>query len=132
MESEKDFSQWMPIKQNIQDKSERPFYHEREVWWCSIGLNVGFEADGKGQLHGRPVLIIKDFNHVTFWCIPVTTHIKQGVYHTNINLNDSIARQVVLSQLRICDAKRLRKKMGVVDTKTFLEIKTAIAKILLQ
>ena len=122
----------MPVKQYVHDKSDRPFYHKREVWWCSVGLNVGFEADGKGSSYARPILIIKDFNHTTFWCIPVTTHIKQGVYHADIDLSDGIPRQVVLSQLRIFDAKRLRKKMGVVDEKTFLEIKTAIADLLIQ
>ena len=122
----------MSVKGRIHNNGERPFYHEREIWWCSIGLNVGFEADGKGNSFARPVLIIKDFNHATFWCLPVTTHIKKGAYHVNVDLDDGILRQVVLSQLRVLDAKRLRRKIGVIDEKAFYEIKTAIAKFLTQ
>ena len=130
MEPEKDFSIWMPVKGQIHNKCDRPFYHEREVWWCAIGLNVGFETDGKGISYTRPVLIIKDFNHATFWCLPVTTQIKKSTHRIDIDLNDKILRQVVLSQLRTLDAKRLRRKIGTLEKKTFYEIKTAIAMFL--
>ncbi len=30
--------------------------------WCSIGINVGDEEDGKNELYERPVLVIKKFN----------------------------------------------------------------------
>ena len=121
----------MPVKGKIHNESDRPFYHEREVWWCSVGLNVGFETDGKGNSYARPVLIIKDFNHATFWCLPVTTRIKKSMYHINIDINDSIPQQVVLSQLRVLDAKRLEERMGIIDEKIFCEIKAAITRFLM-
>src|SRR5579864_8524776 len=33
------------------------FFHERELWWCALGANMGVEADGKHDLFERPVLI---------------------------------------------------------------------------
>lgn len=132
MESEKDFSLWMPVKQFVHDTSDRPFYREREIWWCSVGLNVGFEADGKGGSYARPILIIKDFNHAIFWCLPVTTRIKKEIYYADIDLNDGIPRQVMLSQLRMLDAKRLQEKIAMLDEEKFLKIKTAVAGFLTQ
>jgi mRNA interferase MazF len=131
MESEKDFSTWMLVKGQIHNKCKSPFYHEREVWWCSVGLNVGFETDGKGSTYARPILIIKDFNHATFWCLPVTTRIKKSLYHINIDINDGVPQQVVLSQLRVLDAKRLEERIGTIDEKAFCEIKAAITRFLM-
>lgn len=45
----KDFDSWNSQKKNIHTKGENKFYHPREIWWCSLGINVGFEQDGTGQ-----------------------------------------------------------------------------------
>jgi mRNA interferase MazF len=128
---EKDFSAWMPVKQTIHDNSRRPFYNEREIWWCSVGLNVGFEVDGKGGAYARPVLIIKDFNHMVFWFIPLTTQIKSGKYYMSADLKDGRSQQVILSQLHFADSKRLQEKIGMMDEVVFVKIKQAIAEFLL-
>ena len=57
---EKDFDGWNSNKKQIHDHSAAPFYHKREIWWCSLGINVGFEQDGTGANYDRPVLI-RDF-----------------------------------------------------------------------
>jgi mRNA-degrading endonuclease toxin of MazEF toxin-antitoxin module len=128
----KDFLDWMRIKQEIDNKAGRPFYREREMWWCSVGLNVGFEVDGKGSEYIRPILILKDFNHAILWGIPMTTKTKPGKYYFDIHLNNGISGQIVLSQLRFIDSKRLRQKIETIDNKIFNEIKEAIADLLLQ
>ncbi len=42
---EKDFDKWNNQKKiiNLRSNNTDFFYHEREVWWCAIGVNVGFE-----------------------------------------------------------------------------------------
>ncbi len=40
----KDFSQWHLIKTIIENEYHGPLFREREIWWCSIGTNVGFEV----------------------------------------------------------------------------------------
>jgi hypothetical protein len=48
MHSKKDYIIWTPIKSELHNSGNRPIgYRESEVWWCSIGENVGFEEDGK-------------------------------------------------------------------------------------
>ena len=39
----KDFDTWNALKKHIDRKRFLAFVHAREVWWCSLGLNVGTE-----------------------------------------------------------------------------------------
>jgi hypothetical protein len=60
---QKDFDAWNTEKKSIHANEDYlPLYHEREIRWCSLGQNVGFEQDGTGERHARPVLILKGFS----------------------------------------------------------------------
>jgi len=37
----KDFDKWNNDKKGLDHKSKNVFFHDREVWWCKIGVNVG-------------------------------------------------------------------------------------------
>jgi len=74
---QKDFQKWHKIKEGLDSDAARIFFHEREVWWCSIGINVGFEQDGRGERFARPILVFKKFNNEVFWAIPLSTKIKK-------------------------------------------------------
>ena len=126
----KDFSKWHKVKTEIDHLETRLFYHEREVWWCSLGMNVGFEQDGKGMDFTRPMLIIKGFSREVFLCIPLTTKLKTGKYYYPISLGDEIERKAILSQIRLVDSKRLQEKIMTLDEDQFQAIKKAIIKLL--
>lgn len=125
----KDFKKWHDKKAHLHDSGSRVFFHEREVWWCSLGLNIGFEQDGKGPSFARPVLIFKKFNNETFWAIPLTTKVKTGKYWFSVNLEDGIKRTAVLSQLRLVDAKRLYQKIGVLNEDNYQKLTEAFIKL---
>jgi len=129
---QKDFDKWNDLKKNINlsKKDKNFFYKEREVWWCSLGLNIGFEQDGKGDNFSRPVLIIKGFSKEVFLCIPLTTKNKEGKYYSNISLGDDVARKVILSQIRLVDSKRLQNKITTINKVEFKEIKQKIIQII--
>ena len=40
---DKDFDSWNKEKKEINSHDELVLFHEREIWWCSIGINVGDE-----------------------------------------------------------------------------------------
>lgn len=126
----KDFNLWHKRKNEINNSNKNVFYHEREVWWCSLGLNIGFEQDGKGEDFSRPVLIIKGFSKNVFLCVPLTTRNKEGKYYHGINLKDGVERKVILSQLRLVDSKRLKEKIQTLDEEQFMKIKNAITKLI--
>jgi hypothetical protein len=54
--NKKNYALWMPIKADINNDARRPDFKERDIFWTSIGENVGFEEDGKGRWYDRPVL----------------------------------------------------------------------------
>lgn len=56
----KEFDKWIKKKKNLHEQaSNPPHINERDVWWTSIGVNVGFEEDGKNENFVRPVLVVK-------------------------------------------------------------------------
>lgn len=123
----KDFQEWHKKKTDIEHSSDvRVFFHEREVWWCSLGSNVGFEQDGKGGKFARPVLVFKKFNKEIFWALPLSTRLKEGKFYSPIDLHDGVIRVAIISQLRLTDGKRLIDKIGVIDETNYADIQKAV------
>lgn len=123
----KNYTEWHSKKTDIEASNDvRIFFHEREVWWCSIGSNVGFEQDGKGEKFARPVLVFKKFNKEVFWALPISTRIKKSKFYSKVNLNDSVDHVAIISQLRLIDGKRLIDKIGVIDEANYADIQKAV------
>lgn len=61
---QKDFDAWNENKKRLHVEGENKLYHKQEVWWCSLGVNVGFEQDGTGIDGQRPVLILKSMGRL--------------------------------------------------------------------
>ena len=105
----KDFESWGKEKKNLENVGHDTLsFHEREIWWCSIGINLGDEQDGKNELFERPVLIIKKFNNKICWVLPMTTKQKDGIYYHQLEHNGKIF-SVILSQIRLVSVKRFRR-----------------------
>ncbi len=73
----KDFDTWNIQKKEIHESGEGRFYRAREVWWCSLGINIGFEQDGTGKTSDRPVLILKPFSRHVCLIVPLTSSKKK-------------------------------------------------------
>ena len=123
---QKDFKKWHHRKEKLHEKSPRVYFHEREVWWCALGTNIGFEQDGKGYNFARPVIIFKKFNNQVFWCIPLTRTLKNNKFYIPINLGDGTERSAIISQLRLVDAKRLLDKFAVLSEIDYLKIQKTV------
>ncbi len=94
------------------------FYHEREVWWCSVGVNVGVETDGKHDNFERPVLVVRKFNKDMFWGLPLTRNEKAGDFYQKITYGEEIS-WVALSQLKTFSTKRLLRKISKISAGEF-------------
>lgn len=121
----KDFERWNDEKKKLNDRRDAPFYHQREIWWCAIGTNVGFEQDGTGEHHDRPVLILKALSAQTCLAIPLTTSAHQHPLRPVIGPVDGKEARALLSQIRVIDAKRLLRKIGYLDKERFEVIRKA-------
>ncbi len=70
---EKDFDTWNKMKKELNRLPIDRFAHAREIWWCSLGLNVGAEIDGKNENFERPVIVLKVYNVETMLVLPITS-----------------------------------------------------------
>ena len=113
---------WCRLKFLLQDKEAKSIFHEGEVWWCSVGLNIGEEVYGKGIHFARPVLIFKKLTKNSFLALPITGSEKKGSWYVPINLPDRRS-SVMLNQARIIDKKRLRGRIASIEASEFLLIK---------
>lgn len=102
---------------------------EGEVYWCSLGENVGDEENGKGDSFRRPILIIKKFNNHLVWGIPMSTKLKQNPYYMTVLLKGSV-QSALISQLRTLDTKRLSGKIGYIRREDFYTIRRAVAELI--
>jgi mRNA interferase MazF len=124
---EKDFDNWNSKKKEISN-GKRVYFHKGDIWFTSLGKNIGDEEDGKNYNFERPVLIVRKFNNNIFLGIPLTSNKeKEGkYYHKLISFVGSTA---ILSQVRLLDAKRLLRNMGKIEGRELKEIKIKIGKI---
>lgn len=115
---EKSFDTWNEKKKVINNLPENTFFHQREIWWCSLGVNVGQEQDGKNVLFERPVLILKKFNKNIFWALPISSSIKNNIFNFHITYQNQ-ERSILLSQLRLMSSKRLLRKIHTLSPEEF-------------
>lgn len=126
----KDFDNWNKNKINIHNKNENKLYHAREVWWCFVGVNIGFEQDGTGNNNERPVLIIKGFSKQVCLIVPLTSSKKQNPFHISVGKIDGRDAYAIISQIKLIDTKRLINKICFLDQETFIKATKAIKDLL--
>ena len=127
---EKDYTAWMAVKASLNNNLARPIgFKPRDIWICSIGENIGFEEDGIGSLFVRPVLILKAFSNVMCHIVPLSTTGKRGNFYYEFDGQTGKVSVALLTQSRVVDSSRLRRKIGVVSKKDFAEIKERIRDI---
>ncbi|MDD2785727.1 MAG: type II toxin-antitoxin system PemK/MazF family toxin [Patescibacteria group bacterium] len=131
-ESLNKFIAWTKIKirLHIKEPPTKLYFYEREIWWASLGANIGYEQDGKNEVFERPVLVIKKFNKDLFWMVPLTRQGKENRYYFKLR-QDNENSFIILSQIRTISSKRLIRKIRMVDEKEYLDIKKRIAEFLI-
>ena len=128
---QKDFSGWVKLKEKLHESDHQPpYFKEREIWWCSVGENVGAEMNGKNNFFRRPVLVVKKLDRYSFLGVPLTGKQKEGTWYVGITHGENKST-VVVSQVRHLDYRRLDKKMAILDENKFIELKKAIRALIL-
>ena len=123
------FSTWNETKQEIHLYRPPVFFNRREIWFCSIGVNIGQEQNGHREYFERPVLIFKKFNDNLFLGFPLTSKKKIGKYYFEIEMPKG-ASSVILSQLRVLDAKRLNRKVRRIAESEYNDLFKAFVKLI--
>jgi len=130
MSYKKDHDGWDRFSRNLENFLAAPFFKEREIWWVSVGINVGHEEDGKGEEFSRPVLILRKLGRYTFIGIPLSTSKKIGRFYFHFNFTGITESTALLGHVRSFDSRRLIRKYGFVSKEVFESIRKAAKDIL--
>ncbi|MCL2001937.1 type II toxin-antitoxin system PemK/MazF family toxin [Candidatus Saccharibacteria bacterium] len=112
----------MAVKTHINNESKKPTYKEGGIYWVSIGENIGFEQDGKGDLYTRPVLVIKGISRHLFVGLPLTSQPKQGNYFYPLGMVGEKFATALLLQVRTFDVARLSNNARMISRISFVEL----------
>ena len=125
----KDFDKWNIEKKKIHQTNKIIIPSKRQIWWASIGFNIGDEEDGKNENFERPVVVVKTFNEKIFLGIPVTSVDRTSQkYYFPISYNNR-NYFLILSQIRLFSTKRLLRKIGKMESGHFLEMKKELKRV---
>ncbi len=126
----KDFDIWNEEKKRIHGEGRAPFYHAREIWWCALGINIGFEQDGSGRERNRPVLILKGLSADTCLIVPLTTSANNHTWRPSVGVIEGQDARAIISQMRVIDAKRLQRKITYLNKEIFEQIRKTVKEML--
>lgn len=79
--------------------SKNKKYHAGDIWWCSLGENVGFEQSGTGDCFDRPILILKGFSKMVCLIVLLTTRGKSNKFYFSLGLINKRENFAILSQI---------------------------------
>ncbi len=128
----KRFLEWIGLKEKLHKKlSKAPCVSEGEIWWASIGENIGSEINGKSKLFSRPVIIFRKLAHDYYFVIPTTTKTKSGTWYVSYH-QGGIDANACLQHARAIDYRRLYSRLGELDSDDFMEVKKGFKDLYLQ
>jgi len=116
----KDFDGWNKHKKLLNDR-QPPTFNNRDIWFSSLGANVGYEIDGKHENYERPILVVRKFSSNTFLGFPLSSQRKTGSHYSKIHRNNKDS-WVLLNQGRIFDARRLLRRIYRLDSSQFSKV----------
>ena len=104
---QKNFGRWNELKTKLNDITTTRFFKEREIWFCYLGFNVGYEEDGDARTLLRPVIVLKKLSNKTFFGIPLTRTPRFGKEYFTV-IDSYGVSFAMLSQGRTLDVRRLK------------------------
>lgn len=125
----KDFHDWNKKKIKIDGFVEFQHPKEGEIWWCSIGVNIGSEVYGKGADYTRPVLVINAEGSESFIGIPLTSNIKSRKYACIIKTDDEVLHTALIYQIRSFDKRRLTERKYILSKEEYSKVKKYFNKL---
>ena len=110
--------EWCALQIVLWKKPSKAVFKQGDIWWCSLGLNIGEEMYGKGVLFSRPVLVFRKFTTSSFLGLPLTKQEKEGTWYVEITIHGE-RNWVILNQVRILDKKLFTTRIGALDNADF-------------
>jgi mRNA interferase MazF len=122
----RDYHDWNLRKQKLENQHEIPEFSERDVWYASVGTNIGNEIDGKNKYYERPVVVLRKYDKNLFFGVPLTSRRYTNNWYHKLR-NGSYA---VLIQCRIFSSKRLQRRKGRLTSGEFNQLRLRLLDII--
>jgi cytidyltransferase-like protein len=119
------YDNWNKVKKDI-EISKNKFFREKEIYFTSVGRNIGYEIYGKKDKFLRPVLVYKKLSRYNFIGIPLTTKEKIGDYFFNFSYKKDKISTAILSQIRVFDSKRIEYFSGKIKNEDFNKLESKL------
>jgi len=123
------FDNWNKIKQKVNHKEQILKFRERDIFFMSVGQNIGYETYGKGEEYLRPVLVVRKFNNRTFIGVPLSSKLKKGKYFFDIEFKNK-KNIALLSQFRTFDIKRAKYFVAELSEPSFSHLKESLSRMI--
>jgi mRNA-degrading endonuclease toxin of MazEF toxin-antitoxin module len=123
--------EWTRVKASLMLSIKNVYPKLGEIWWASVGYNIGVEANGKNDDFERLVIILNVFNKDSVLIMTLTTKIKDNKFMFPITTSDSEFSAINMSQIRNISTKRLSRKLCDVAENDFKTIQQSARELLL-
>ena len=126
---QKDFDKWNENKKALDVRNEKFLFKTGDIWWCSVGVNIGSESCGKGDTFRRPVLVLRKLSATGFIGIPLSSQPKRGSWFTSVIVN-GVTQYMLLYQIRMFNVNRFQRRLATLEKADFLEVKQKLESLL--
>ena len=116
------FNNWNELKQDIHSKETNIKFKKGDIYFMSVGQNIGYEQYGKGNEFLRPVLVYKKLSKETFVGIPLTSKQKNGTYYFSFKYKKGTVSTAMFNQIKVFDIKRHKYYDGYINRNLFKKL----------
>ena len=120
------FDTWNKLKQRLNKEQEPIVFYQGNIYFMSIGKNIGYEVYGKGELFLRPVLVYKKLSKYTFLGIPLTSQKKTGSYFFTFSYKKDKISTAMLHQMKVFDIRRSKYLSGKINKNTYQNLEKKV------
>lgn len=126
-----DFDAWNEEKKVLNASTPGLIFKEGEVWWCSVGANVGSEVFGKGTKFTRPVIVLRKLSQEACVVLPVTSQPppRLGSWYHQMNFNGR-DQFVMMHQVRMVSVRRFGSRLSTLPEPDFAALQQAVRQLL--
>jgi mRNA-degrading endonuclease toxin of MazEF toxin-antitoxin module len=119
------FDKWNKIKQKV-SKKEPIQFKQGEIYFMSVGENIGYEIYGHGELFLRPVLVYRKLSSTAFVGIPLTSKQREGNYYFTFKYTTKTLSTACINQIRTFDIRRNKYYDGYINVKDFTRLRDKV------
>jgi hypothetical protein len=116
------YNLWNDNKKVISKNNSLIKFQQFQIIFIKIGVNIGFEQDGKGKDFLRPVLVYKKFNNRVFLGIPLTSRENNDKFHFEFEYKKGVKSYAILSQIKLFDIQRAKYYDGKISKENFKKL----------